>query len=192
MPGSVAIPAAVAVAAAAATATATALLGLGLAHLERATVEVLAVQGLHGLGGIRTRHLDEAEAARAASVAVVDQGERFDRAVRLEQLTHGLLGRGERKITDKKLGHLDYSQKKDGNKRISTCWFGDAFRCGWTGSDGAPKRRNEPDKTGLRNHQTRAFYPNLGPLAHRSRAGHSRPSGTGCQPIKDLSGATST
>jgi hypothetical protein len=53
---------------------------------------------------------------------------------------------------------LNYSHKKDCSKRISTCWFGDAFRGGWTGSEGAPKRRNEPDKTELGNHQTGGFY----------------------------------
>jgi hypothetical protein len=55
---------------------------------------------------------------------------------------------------------LIYSLEKNGSKRISTCWFGDAFRGGWTGSDGAPERRNEPGKTGLGNHQTGAFYQN--------------------------------
>jgi hypothetical protein len=54
---------------------------------------------------------------------------------------------------------MNYSLKKDGSKRISTCWFGDTFRGGWTGSEGAPKRRNEPDKTELGNHLTPAFYP---------------------------------
>jgi hypothetical protein len=54
---------------------------------------------------------------------------------------------------------LDYSYEDDGSKRMSTCWFGDAFRGGWTGSEGAPKRRIEPGKTELGNHQTGAFYP---------------------------------
>jgi hypothetical protein len=53
---------------------------------------------------------------------------------------------------------MNYSHKKDCSKRISTCWFGDAFRGGWTWSEGAPKRRNEPDKTELGNHQTRELY----------------------------------
>ena len=55
---------------------------------------------------------------------------------------------------------------KVGSKRISTCWFSDALRGGWTGSEGAPKRRNEPGKTELGNHQTTVFYLNSGDSAH--------------------------
>jgi hypothetical protein len=54
---------------------------------------------------------------------------------------------------------------KDGSKRISTGWFSDALRGGRTGSEGAPKRRNEPGKTELGDHQTGVFYLNSGGLA---------------------------
>src|SRR6185437_3554004 len=40
---------------------------------EGAPVKVFAVQGLHGPGGIRARHLDEPKATGPARVAIVDQ-----------------------------------------------------------------------------------------------------------------------
>jgi len=54
---------------------------------------------------------------------------------------------------------LDYSLEENCSKRMSTCRFGDTFRGGWTGSEGAPKRRIEPGKTGLKESPDRRILP---------------------------------
>src|ERR1700722_19351886 len=68
---------------------------LGLVDLERAAFEVLAVQRLDGAGRIGARQFDEAEAARAAGIAIHDQRDRLDRAVGREQRAHRGLGGGK-------------------------------------------------------------------------------------------------
>ena len=49
---------------------------LSLVHAERATTKVLAVEGLNGLLGVLIGHLDEAEAADAARLAIGREGTR--------------------------------------------------------------------------------------------------------------------
>ena len=66
----------------AAVATARALAILRFVDLERAAVEVGAVQRLHGTGCVGVRHLHETEAARATRVAIGDQGDLLDRSAR--------------------------------------------------------------------------------------------------------------
>ena len=92
--------------AAAATTTAATAAGfvLRFIDLERATAEVLAVQGLHGALRIGARHFHEAEAARLARVAVVHQRDLFDRAVGSEQGAHRIVGGAEGKISNVKFG----------------------------------------------------------------------------------------
>src|SRR5260370_19379435 len=64
---------------------------LRLADLEGPASEVRSVQRLGGARRIFMRHLHETEAARATSVAIVDQGELFYGSVRLEQCADGIL-----------------------------------------------------------------------------------------------------
>jgi len=66
--------------AAAATTTAATAAGfvLRFIDLERATAKVLAIQRLHRLLRVSARHFHEAEAARLARVAVIDQGDFVD------------------------------------------------------------------------------------------------------------------
>ena len=84
---------------------------LRFVHLQRAALEVLAVQRLHGARGIRIGHLDEAEAAGTAGVTIVDQGDLVDRAVRGEQLAHGIFGGGKGEVSNVEFGHFEYSFK---------------------------------------------------------------------------------
>src|SRR5579871_895102 len=88
----------------AAAATAAAL--LRLVHAQRASAHVLPVEALDRARSVAARHLDEAEAARAAGVAVVDQGDRLDLAMLLEQLANGRFVRRERQVAHVNLGHL--------------------------------------------------------------------------------------
>jgi len=87
---------------AAATTTAATAAGfvLGFIDLERATAKVLAVQRLHGLLGIGVRHFDEAEAARLAGIAIIDECNFLDGAVLGEQRAHGIFGGREGKISN--------------------------------------------------------------------------------------------
>ena len=54
---------------------------LRFVDLERAATEIAAVQRLHGLLRIRVRHFYEAETARLAGIAIVDQCDFLDSAV---------------------------------------------------------------------------------------------------------------
>ena len=57
---------------------------------------------LDGLAGfVVVGHLDEAEPTGPASVAVVDEGERFDGSMGREKRSYGLLGRREGQIANK-------------------------------------------------------------------------------------------
>src|SRR5690606_13875835 len=84
----VATAAATAAAVATTTAAATRLAGLGGVHAQVAAAEVRAVQGADRLvrGGVFDLH--EAEAARAAGLAVSRQGHADDLAVARKQLLH--------------------------------------------------------------------------------------------------------
>jgi hypothetical protein len=89
----------------AATAAATAAgFVLRFIDLQRATAEVLAVEGLHGALRIGARHFHEAEAARLARVAIVHEGDFFNRSVRGEQGADRFVGRAEREISNIKFG----------------------------------------------------------------------------------------
>src|ERR1700757_1166245 len=52
-----------------------------------------------------SRHLDKGEAARLACIAVLDDGYRFDRAVRGEQVSQLLLGGLEIDVVDENIDH---------------------------------------------------------------------------------------
>jgi hypothetical protein len=85
---------------AAAVATARPLPILCFADAKRSTLEVGAVQRLHGTGCVGIRHLYEGEAAWATGVAIGDQGDLLDGAMRGKQRANGLIGGGEGKISD--------------------------------------------------------------------------------------------
>jgi hypothetical protein len=78
---------------------------LSLIDLERAAIEVGAVQCLHGTRCVGIRHLDEAEATRPTGVAIRDERNLLDRSMGREQRAHGVFCGGERQIADVKLGH---------------------------------------------------------------------------------------
>jgi hypothetical protein len=73
---------------------------LRFADAKRSTLEVGAVQRLHGTGCVGIRHLYEAEAAWATGVAIGDQGDLLDGSMRGKQRANGLIGGGEGKISD--------------------------------------------------------------------------------------------
>src|ERR1700723_2263383 len=82
-------------AATAPTAAAATLTGLGFVHLERTALKVLAIERLHGARRIRVRHFDESEPARAPGITIGDEGQRLHGAMRSEQRTNRIFGRGE-------------------------------------------------------------------------------------------------
>ena len=92
---SVTARAAVAIAAAAGPLTV-----LCFVHPESAAVEVDAVERLHRPGGVGVRHLHETEAARAARLAVGDQGHLLDRPMLGKQGADGLFGGREGKVSN--------------------------------------------------------------------------------------------
>ena len=83
-----------------ATAAACARLVLSLVDLEGTTAEVHAVERLHRTRRIGTGHFDEPEAARLARIAIGDEGNLLDRAVRREQIANCIFGSREGKIAD--------------------------------------------------------------------------------------------
>jgi hypothetical protein len=87
--------------AAAAVSACRALALLCLIDLERAALEVGAIERLHGATGIRIRHFDETEAAQAPGLAVGDQGNLIDGAVLCEKSTDAIVGCREGKISNK-------------------------------------------------------------------------------------------
>jgi 2-methylaconitate cis-trans-isomerase PrpF len=97
--------------AAAAVATTTAATAAGFVlrfiDFQRATAEVLAVEGLHGALRIGARHFHEAEAARLARVAIVHERDLFDGAVSGEQGTHGIFRGAEGEISN-----IEFGQEK--------------------------------------------------------------------------------
>src|SRR5688572_3877193 len=90
--------------AAAATATAAGLV-LRFIDLERASAHVLAVEILDGARCILARHFHEAEAARLSRVAILDQGDRLDRAVLREQRADGIFVGGKGQVAHIDLAH---------------------------------------------------------------------------------------
>src|SRR5690348_14462413 len=77
-----------------------------LIDLERATVEIGSVQRLHRTRRIGIRHLDEAEAACAAGIAIGDEGDFLDSSMRGKQSPHAVFGCSKGEISDVELGHF--------------------------------------------------------------------------------------
>src|SRR5919107_1616013 len=94
---------------AAATAAAAILAGPRLVDRQVAAAELLAVELRDGrLALFARRHLDEAEAARAARVAILDDRGRLDVAGLREQVAEVFARSLERKVADVKFnGHSD-------------------------------------------------------------------------------------
>src|SRR5204863_5347982 len=109
----------------AAVAAARPLAILRFVDFEGPTVEVGAVQRLHGARGVGIRHLHEAEAARPTRVAIGDQGDLLDRSVFGKQGADGLVGRGEGEISDIQLGHLQSTHERiEKHRQVSPAsWF---------------------------------------------------------------------
>ena len=84
--------------------------------LQRTTAEVLAIERLHGAGGIGIRHLDETEATRAAGFAIVHQGHLVDGAMGCEVGAHLIFGGIERKISNVKFHPEELTEKRDGDR----------------------------------------------------------------------------
>ncbi|HET9475054.1 MAG TPA: hypothetical protein VFO82_14240 [Steroidobacteraceae bacterium] len=80
--------------------------------LQRTTAEVLAIERLHGAGGIGIRHLDETKTAGAAGFAIVHQRHLVDGAVGCKEGAHLIFGGGERKITNVKFRHRTTHKKE--------------------------------------------------------------------------------
>src|SRR5262249_34345780 len=96
-----AAPTAVAAAAVATTAAAARGLRLGFVDLDLTAVERRAVQRLDGRLRLAVRgHFDKPEAFALARVAVRDQANRLDRAVRAERRAQRGIGSRIRKIAD--------------------------------------------------------------------------------------------
>jgi hypothetical protein len=91
----------------AATTTAATAAGfvLRFVDLERTATHVLTIQVLNGARSIRTGHFDEAEATRTAGIAIVDQGNRLDRAMLFEQRANGGFVSREGKVAYVNLTH---------------------------------------------------------------------------------------
>ena len=99
---------------AAATTAAAARLLLRFVDLQRASVEVLAIQRLHGAGGVGVRHLNKPESARTTGLAIVDQGHFLHRTVRSEQRANAVLGCREGEITNIQFRHRNsLTEKRD-------------------------------------------------------------------------------
>jgi hypothetical protein len=76
-----------------------------LLPLQKASAHVLAIEILDGAHCVETWHLHEAEATRSTGVAILDQGDRLDRAVLREQCADGVLVGGEGQIAHIDLAH---------------------------------------------------------------------------------------
>src|SRR5689334_14499768 len=118
-------------AAAASTEVATrgaALALLGFIDLQRTTAEILAIERLHGAGGIGIRHFDEAEAARAAGFAIVHQGHLVDGAVGGEEGAHLIFGGSERQISNVKFHPEQLTKIRDGDRFSPAGWFANLWK----------------------------------------------------------------
>ena len=101
--------AATAAVAATTAAAATALALLGLIDLERATIEVGAVQSLHGTRRIGVGHFHKPEPTGAPRLTIGDEGNLVDGSVLGEQGAHRVFGRAEREVANVQLGHFEIS-----------------------------------------------------------------------------------
>jgi hypothetical protein len=80
---------------------------LRFVYTERTTAHVFAIERLNCTSRIRTRHFDEAEAARTAGFAIVDQRHRFNGAVSSEQFTYLRFVSRERQVANIDLCHIE-------------------------------------------------------------------------------------
>ncbi len=85
---------------------------LSLVDFEGPTGEILAVERLHRARRVRTRHLDEPEAARLARVAVIDQRKLLDGAVRSEKIANRFFGGREGRLPTYNLVIENLAKKK--------------------------------------------------------------------------------
>lgn len=109
--------AAAAVATAATAAAGTIALGPGFIDAELAAANFLAVDFANGVAaGVVVTHFDEAEAARAAGLAIGDQGDVRDFAVLREQVTHFVFGRIKAQIANVDL-HVSIQIPEGGAER---------------------------------------------------------------------------
>src|SRR5690349_1953729 len=79
---------------------------LRLVDFQGTTVEVLAVQSLHGARGVGVGHLDEAEATGTAGVSIADERDLFNGSMRCEQGTHRVFRGRKGQISDVEFGHF--------------------------------------------------------------------------------------
>src|SRR5690348_14828372 len=79
---------------------------LRLVDFQGTTVEVLAVQSLHGARGVGVGHLDEAEATGTARVSIADERDLLDGSMRCEQGPHRVFSGSKGQISDVKFGHF--------------------------------------------------------------------------------------
>src|SRR5690348_9763618 len=97
---------------------------LRFVDLERAAIEVLAVERFLRARGVRARHLDESEAAGTAGVAIGDQRNLLHRAVIREKGSNGIFGGRERQVSNIEFGHEKSRVKKWSRRRAMTRrWF---------------------------------------------------------------------
>lgn len=145
-------------------ATATATLVLSFVDLQRAPVEILAIQRLHGARGIGVRHLNKSESPRATGVAIVDQGYLLYRAVRRKQRANAVFRGREREISNIQFSQCNKPYRKNEIGRNEPAdWFAPSFarvrdfgRRRRVGSAGAKGRQAERVRSGLHNTATGA------------------------------------
>jgi hypothetical protein len=87
--------------------TAAARTFLGFIHTKRTTAHVFAVESLDCTSRIGTRHFHEAEAARTAGFAIVDQRHRFNGAMSSEHFTHLVFVSRKRQVAYIDLCHIE-------------------------------------------------------------------------------------
>jgi hypothetical protein len=119
LPATATTAAATAARTAATTAATTALTFLRFIDTQRTTTHVLAVQGLDGALRIGARHFDEAEAARTARFAIIDQRNGLHRTVLFEQRPNVLLGSGKWQIANVDFRHTDKLSLKKASSAIA-------------------------------------------------------------------------
>ena len=101
------------------TTAAAALALLRFIDAQRTATHVLAIQGLDRALCVCARHFDEAEAARAARFAIVDQRHGLHLPVLLEQRTDVLLSSGKRQISNVDFRHTDKLSLKKASSAIA-------------------------------------------------------------------------
>jgi len=113
--------------------------------LQRTTAEVLAIERLHGAGGIGVRHFDETKTAWAAGLAIVNKGDLVDGAVGGKEGAHLVFGGGERKISNVKFRHKQLTNKRNTVTGFQPCrlWFAEYFEVPTPGNAGSYLQKNQ-------------------------------------------------